>query len=536
MELRSKQRFILSYSLLTKPVFVAAGMALICSLLFHGSELLNFSINADEEYLIGRPHPALYVLNGRWGQYLLSYFVLPEQIFPITSLAICLSALAASFVLLVKKFEIRFWQSVVVASPFFLGYPIFLYNFAYSNNSFAIGLGLLSSTAALYTAEKRSVARFLATSALLAFAISVYQSVLFFAIVVFLAESLFASQPVGGSVSIWFRWRWYAAVFIGGVAVYFLVSYLLLSWYNANIFYVDAFIQVNALIVSPGKIISRTLGQLWEVYSGSSPIFVGQNLYYRLLIVVFLGIITWHIIAVKSHLGTVAVLLAIVFVPFLLYPIALGYMPFRTLLGVPAATAVFALFATERAPEWIRRWILLPISLLLIIEFSAVNNRQYYAGFWGTERDKLLASEIVLRIQQLAPRQKIYKIAVVGVRPTYDNVVIPAVPTSTLGASLFSITGDSQRIAAFLRFISDASFVAVNPFVSAAKLVPAYQEQCEKILLYAGKMPSWPVQGAVAQMGEIFVIKLSEPTTRQIQVACQNRRSVFCSENHGQRR
>ena len=325
MKRDSKQGVMITTTLITTPVFVAAGMALICSILFHGAELINFSINADEEHLVGRPHPALYVLNGRWGQYLLSYFVLPEQVFPITSLAICLSALAASFVLLVKKFGIRSWQSVVVASPFFFGFPILLYNFAYSNNSFAIGLGILSSTAALYAAETRSVARFLATSALLAFGISVYQSVLFFAVVIFLAESLFASELNGGSQSTWRKWRWYASVFIGGIAIYFIVSYLLLAWYKANIIYLDSFIQVNALLDSPGIIVSRTLGQMWEVYSGSSSVFMGQNLYYRLLIVVFLGTITWHALAGRSYLTTAVVLVAIVFVPFLLYPTCLLY-------------------------------------------------------------------------------------------------------------------------------------------------------------------------------------------------------------------
>lgn len=532
----SKQGVMITTTLVTTPVLVAAGMALICSILFHGAELINFSINADEEHLVGRPHPALYVLNGRWGQYLLSYFVLPEQVFPITSLAICLSALAASFVLLVKKFGIRSWQSVVVASPFFFGFPILLYNFAYSNNSFAIGLGILSSTVALYAAETRSVARFVATSALLAFGISVYQSVLFFAVVVFLAESLFASELNGGSQSTWRKWRWYASVFIGGLALYFIVSYLLLEWYKANIIYVDTFIHVNALLDSPGIIVSRTLGQMWEVYSGSSPVFMGQNLYYRLLIVVFLVTIMWHALAGRSHLTTAVVLLAIVFVPFLLYPIALGYMPFRTLLGVPAATAVVALFSTELSLDWIRRWVLLPLSLLLVVEFSAINNRQYYAGHWGTERDKLLASQIALRINELSPGQRTFKIAVVGSGPAYDDVVVPAVPFSTLGASLFSITGGNPtRIASFLRFVSHADFIPMNPVASGANLTPKYQEHCEKILSFAATMPSWPVQGSVAQMGDIFVIKLSEPTPGQIQTACLNRQSLFCSRpSHGQ--
>ena len=510
-----------SSDLITTPIFVAAIMALICSFVFHGVELFNFSINADEEYLVGRPPAIVYVLTGRWGQYLASRLILPEQIFPITSLMICLSAFAASFILLVNKFQIRSWQSTVTAAPFFFGFPVLLYNFAYNNNSFVLGLGILSSTAALYVMRRRSLLTFFAASGLIAFGISVYQSVLWFSILIFLADLLFWLRQEGRSQSIGTKVSWYALVLFGGMTVYLIIGYLFLAWFGVGVAYVDSFLHFKSLLVSPIAILTRTISQIAEIYSGSSPVFMGQNLYYRLSMLVLVGIIAWYLIGLRTK-GTILGIffLAIPFVPFLQNPTVLGFMPFRTLVGVPAATAVVALFATEVAPEWIRRWILLPLSLLLIVEFSAINNRQYYAGHWGTERDKLLASEIVLRIRELAPAQKTYRIAVVGVGATYDDVIVPAVPTSTLGASLFAITGDPGRIAAFLRFVSDANFVPINRFISAANLPPGYKEQCERVLVFAAKMPSWPIHGSVAKMGDVFVIKLSEPTPRQIQMAC----------------
>ena len=526
----------LSSVLITTPLVVAAGMALLCSFVFHGSELFNFSINADEEHVIGKPPLVIYALTGRWGLYLATLLVLPEQIFPITSLTICLSAFAVSFGLLVNKFQIRSWQSVIVAAPFFFGFPILLYIFAYNNNSFALGLGILSSTISLYITRKRSLPDLLMGALLIAFGISVYQAVIWFTILIYMADLLFLSRQEEYVQSIWRTIGWYMIVLFSGMAVYLVVWYLFLLWFGAPVVYVDSYLHLDALFVSPLAILTRTFSQISQIYFGSSPVFMGQNLYYRLLMFTFGSIVAWYVFRERRK-WIIVLLLSMLLVPFLQYPTALGYMPFRTLVSVPAATAVLALFATDVSPDWIRRWILLPLSLLLIIEFSAINNRQYYAGMWGTERDKLLASEIVLRIRELVPGQKSFRIAVVGMGPHYDDVIVPAVPTSTLGASLFSITGgDAGRIAPFLRFVSDASFVPINPFVSDAKLLPGYQEQCERILVFAAKMPPWPVHGSIAQMGDAFVIKLSEPTPRQIQMACRGRQSQFCTgANHGER-
>ena len=530
-----------SSDLITTPIFVAASMALICSFLFHGSELFNFSINPDEENILGRPPAEFYILLGRWGQYLASVFVLPEQMFPITSLAICLSAFAASYILLVNKFHILSWQSVIVAAPFFFGFPVLLYNFAMNNNSFAIGLGILSSTVALYAMRRRSLVTFLAATVLIAFGIAVYQAVLWFCILIFLADLLFLSRKEGLTRRLAAEIGWYASALFGGITLYLIIGHLFLKWLGAPVVYVTSFWHMKALMDSPVAILTRTISQIAEIYSGSSPIFMGQNLYYRLSMLALVGIIAWELIGfrikgfrikgfrIKGFI--IAVLLAILFVPFLQYPTAMGYMPFRTLVSVPAATAVVALFATEVAPEWIRRWILLPLSLLLIVEFSAINNRQYYAGQWGTERDKVLASEIVLRIRELVPGQKTYSIAVVGGGPTYDDVVVPAVPTSGLGSSLFAtLGGEPGRIAAFLQFVTDARFVATGRFVSDVNLSPGYQEERERVLVFAAKMPPWPVQGSIARMGDVFVIKLSEPTPLQIRMACLGRQSPFCSQ------
>src|SRR6478609_5976379 len=83
---------------LTPPVRTAIAMALICSLLFHGSQLLIFGIDPDEEHMLGPVQALGFISQGRWGAYLLFRFLLPESIFPITAPTLFLVFYGAAFV------------------------------------------------------------------------------------------------------------------------------------------------------------------------------------------------------------------------------------------------------------------------------------------------------------------------------------------------------------------------------------------------------------------------------------------------------
>ena len=194
-------------------------------------------------------------------------------------------------------------------------------------------------------------------------------------------------------------------------------------------------------------------------------------------------------------------------------------MPLRTLVGLPAAIAVLALFATEAASQPLRRWVIFPLAALVIIEFSAINNRQYYAGHWALERDKLLGARIISRIEEMFPREKVYTIAVVGEGPVKHDALIPRVPSSTIGASFFRWDGGSRgRIAAFLNFLSSAKFNPASP------------DQMERAFQDANAMPSWPERGSIGLINGVVLIKLSEPTEQQLRMLCAHRRSEFCAK------
>ena len=216
----------------------------------------------------------------------------------------------------------------------------------------------------------------------------------------------------------------------------------------------------------------------------------------------------------------VLLLTAIVAAPFVQHPINNGDMPYRTLIALPAAVAVLTLFATEASGPRLRRWIILPIMAIVMIQFSAINNKQYYAGHWALERDKVLGTQILSRIEELVPKESTYTLAVVGQGPAKRDALIPKVPSSTLGASFFRWdSGSRGRVAAFLNFLSNATFN------------PATDDQMEKAFEAAGGMPSWPEPGSIARADGVVLIKLSEPTAGQLQLLCKHRQSEFCAKH-----
>ncbi len=508
------------------PAATAAGMAALCSFLFHGAELINISINADEEQWMGRAAQEGALRLGRWGQFLLGKLLLPETVFPITSLSVFLFCYGLSFVLLVYLLKIRHHSSVVIASPFFFGFPVLIYNLSYSALAFSIGIGILACTAILYLSQWRSVGSFLACCVLLAFGVSIYQSILWYTLVVFIADIITSctKPPEDRAGALCFqRSLWYSGVLILGLAFYITIAYLVIHLFaGGRVSYVQSFLHWSDLFQQPASVLKLSSLHIYRLYTGTAPIFLGQSLFYRLVVAaLFIGVLS-HFIAAPRQRWTVylsvALILAILVAPFLQYPSAGGNMPYRTLVSLPAALAITALFASEASAEWARRWLALPLSILLILEFSAIDNRQYYAGIWGMERDKLLGSQIVTRIKQVAPGQQTYTIAVIGNTQRYNDAIVPSVATSMLGTSFFQVNGgDSKRVALFLRFVSDANFVGVN------------LKQWEEAFRAAGNMGSWPAADSIRLLDGFVVIKLSEPNIQQIRNMCWGRQSEFCS-------
>lgn len=508
-------------------IYAAAALAFACCLFFHGYEIFSFNLSIDEELSLGGEPYRDYLQHGRWGLALRYWLLMRDTTVPMASTATGLALYGAAFVLLIKKLKIQYWGSLAVAAPLFFGFPVLLYGIAFANIALTLGLGAFTAMLALYAADEMRPLRFAGAVFLVAFAIALYQSLLYFVIIVFAADYIrriwSPAQPLNQEPLR--RPVLYAAIILCGLALYALIAFLSLKAFGLQLGYVTQFVRPELVETHPLGAFKATLVEAAKLYSGAAPAFLHLNLYYRILIGICGALLLWGLAATGKASLPLALLLAglmlvILAAPFLQHPLNGGHLPYRTLLALPAAVALLALFAAEMSPPRLRHWVLVPLAALVAIQFSWINNRQYYAGHWSLERDKAIAAEMLSRIGELLPNQNTYKIAVVGALPRRHGPLNPRVPDSTLDASFFAWdAGSSKRVAAFLNFLSDAKFRPVE--AGSAQALAAFEA--------ASTMPSWPAAHSIAQVGDVVVIKLSPPNRTQLGPLCQNRETGICA-------
>ena len=507
--------------------YAAIGMGILCSLYFHGYEIFNFTLSIDEELLQGSNEALAHIGQGRWGIALRYWLLIPDATLPITPIATGLALYAIAFTLLIGKFKIQHWQSVVVAAPFFFGFPVLVYDLAFSGVAINNGIAALVTVAAVYASDRFSIARFILAALLISIAISLYQSFLFFAIVLFIANfarnywpfngDLRRSQLVAGA-------SWYGLIVIAAVFCYSIIELVFLWVAGQPIEHIGEFYRPDFLIAHPSTVVARTLYESLSIYSGISPIFLGNSLYYQVILGAFMLTTIYNIYysynSRKEVIPLLVCAVAMFATPFIQYPVSQGYMPYRTLVAVPAVITIISLSAAELSTPFVRKYLLLPLALLVMIEFSWISNKQYYGGHWALERDKTLATQIISRITDVVPNQKVYTIAVVGAPARKHSLLIPDIATSTLGASFFEWDGGNvNRIAAFLNIVSDAEFRAATP------------KQSLRAIEKSATMPTWPAKGSVADRGDAVVIKFSDATEGQLQLLCRRQITGLCASH-----
>ena len=218
----------------------------------------------------------------------------------------------------------------------------------------------------------------------MAVSISFYQSFLLFAFVAFAGRCVskvwFEGQGISAGQGVKYCAR-HLSIVISGLVLYVLIALLFLSFLGTHVSYLGNYNYFDVLINSPIPVIKRTIDEVWQLYSGSAPSFVGRNLYYRILLVSCVGALLFHVgrqarSRPAAALILAVLLLAILIAPFLQHPVNRGSMPYRALVSLPLAVAIIALVSTEISSQILRRWLLclwLP-SLLLNSRSSTIVN------------------------------------------------------------------------------------------------------------------------------------------------------------------
>jgi hypothetical protein len=502
-------------------ILAAVALGAVAILFFHGFEIFNFTLSIDEELNLGGEDILLNIQQGRWGQALRILLLMPDTTAPVVSIGGGLMLYAGAFVLLIRQLEIQHWAAVAVASPLFFGFPTLVQALAFSDLVLALGIGSLLTIIALSAAVRMRFTCAALAVLLITVSVSLYQSLLFFAMVVFLADLVRRAWALSSlDRALLFRTATYAGIIVSSAALYALVTHLLLRILNLQLVHITQFSDTGLLGANS---LRMTIEEILSLYDGTAAPFLHWAGYYQILIalcglVLAFGLIRTSQISLVLALGIASLLAAMLVTPFLQHPLAGGHMPYWVLMSLPVATAVIALFGAELSPPTMRSYVLLPLAGLAAIQFSWISNRQYYAGHWALERDKAVANEIISRVQEVKTGRNGYLIAVIGDLQPLPSPLAPFVPYSTVGASFFEWDGgNAARIAGLLNLLSEAKFAIPHPVL--------YREAFE----IAAAMPSWPAKGSIVARGDVIIVKLSESTPPQLERLCPGETAGICA-------
>jgi hypothetical protein len=354
---------------------------------------------------------------------------------------------------------------------------------------------------------KTNIRYVLLASLLMAFSISLYQSMLAF-FLVFVAYFVF-QEALEARKTYWISIRKMLiaalAVSILGLLFYkagdFLSRlYFLPSEYVNNTYYLNDFLAWGKMpyLSNIKNLFNNTIEFL--IGMQNTDIYLGFAEKTSLLLFVILA---YFVIKAGSS-NKIKFTSLIFLIVLLLSPFAVMYLngkmlPVRAMMSLPLMIALLWFATYQKAGAIIRRMMLVAV-VLIFINNTYINTRLFYASQTAWAADKVMAASIAERVYQLNPITKNEKISIafIGDYKHKENHLF--FQSNVFGTSFFNWdTDQSFRKFALMKTMGFNNFVEAN--------IHEYQKHYDEI----AKMPTWPLQGSVVLIKGLVIVKLSQP-------------------------
>ncbi len=487
-------------------VLVAFAVVIICA---YGFELFNFNLTIDEENPMFLSPSLWYVSIGRWGAYVLNYLLLPNSTIPFVPLFLGLVFQAAAAMLLLSSLGSFSNIEKIIFGCILLTFPTTAYMGSFSLVNYTIGFGYFCIGLSLYVFVK--VPKHYQYFSILpaAFAIAIYQGLIPTLISVYLVYLVFFTIKTGRS-----KWRIIlniSVILILSFSLYFVVDIFMKWILNAPASgYSESFLMPGALIHDFRNVMKRLISLIVGIYSGAQSIYADKisTLPY-LILLSLLG--SWYIIfkSESSKITKIALAFAIplvLFIPFMLGLVTNGAIPLRSLQDVPVVVPCVITLAIKDNKK-ISQYVIGLLAFMVIFQSVVSNNHLFLSSNLTLQADKLLASRIINRIDQIrgTATDPINFLEVVG----SPNTVYPQVihRSETIGGSFFEWDqGNAQRVTLFLSFIG---FTGLSPSGRRGEIVAV-----------AEAMPEWPAAGSVSAYKDTIILKFGPYNAYQKYTIC----------------
>lgn len=503
--------------------FVFLGIVLVVS---YGFELFNINLTIDEELaaLHTQINPG-FISSGRWGLYLLTKIFFPKQVIPIIPLLFTLFSHSISILLLLKIFEIENQTTRTILTLFGLGWPGLAYIYSFSFVNFAIGFGFLCIALSLFVLLKsKRRLKFLAALPI-ALVFSIYQPLIQPLVMVFIFFALFRWHEEHKNLP---RFFLSSLLVLGlGYALYYAVQQLFLFAFNAQSSdYVSHYFNLSGLFQNLGWYLQKLARLAYNIFIGDSS-FYGLAIRSLPLFLLFAGIlILFTRYKNRTKLGDFLLFLGLLVVfsilPFIGGILTKGYIPYRSLLGVPIFLMGWAALSLKYASHK-AKIVLGVLAAFTLFQFSVSTNHLFASSAFAYEEDKLLAYQLVTRIEEEKIKASAENIRYLEMIGYMDRTLTPLVSRiENIGASFFGWDeGNSLRAVSFLKVLGYTSLDALP------------SERRADYIEYGMSMATWPKAGSVIVVDDVVLVKFSPYSPTQIKTICktaseQNLPNDFC--------
>ena len=496
-----------------------------------GYDLVTFSLRTDSELhaLYAGPKRA-WIGQGRWAMYYLNVALMPDAVMPFVPMLVGLLGLACGVLFFFLSLSQERTLSDYLAAPVVIGCPLLAFGFYFTTLSYGLGVALAATGAGQYAVTRWRWSSAAWAIACFAIAIGIYQST------VLLMPVLFGFYVVVQIIAVPHlrvglllrRCGVFLAVMLAACGLYQLITTATLLAYHVphSMEYVQGYVHWPTDSFQWWMTIDKTLAMGKAYYTGNESFYLYELRIVAVLFWAGLAITVLQLLAAPQSIPVKVVgMLALagsMCAPLLMHLTNAGYMPPRTVLGVPFVLAglVFAASFNHRRTLKIALGVLV---LACFFKFAVVNSRYALANELSWKADQDLSLLILQRVHSVlhkfTDRGPQYPVMLVGMLQPGESPLY--VQRELIGSSFYNTNGGNiGRVVSLWRSMRHFDFreATIDEALAAAGRAAA--------------MPVWPADGSVDVVNGVIVVKIGEYTPEQIMPLCDHAPTGDFCERH----
>lgn len=480
----------------------------------YGFELFNINLTIDEELAALRTEVNQgFVTSNRWGLYILTKVLLPKQVIPFLPLALALFFQFAAILIFLDLLQIQKKADRIVISGIGLIWPGLAYLYSFSFVNFAVGFGFLCISLALFILVRAKKRLKLLAVIPIAFVFSIYQPLLQPLVMVFLFYLIYNWQKTSKDLNQFISYAILTTAL--GCLLYLGIQKLfLLAFQTESSDYISHFFDFSNLFQNVGVYILKLWNLFYNVMVGDATFYGVAVRALPLFLLVGGGLAMVHEFKHREKMSYYLLFLVLLGIfsvlPFIGGILTKGYIPYRSLLGVPIFLMGWAALALKHTGSK-TRLILSVLAVTTLFQFAISMNHLFASSAFAYEEDKFLAGQLVQRIEEEKEKTGSTEVAYLELVGYVDRPTTPLVSRiENIGASFFGWDGGNPtRAAAFLRILGYDHLEALP-----------LERRVDYVLL-GESMPAWPKAGSVQVIDNVIVIKFGAYSRTQKMNLCE---------------